>query len=307
MSGLSNQFDGGAAGAGGDASAANQELIIDELEEANVSLAIMDDWDETDRAKVNIVVGQAGISAGAGTIEANTPRVTIASNDPLLTSIDNIDSNTADAAGLLSDISSNIATASEQVTQTTSMQNTEASVGIMDDWDNAASDGASVSGDVPHDTADAGEPVKIGGKAVNADPTAVTANDRVNALFDLVGKQVVLPHSLPENQLSGLITTSMTGTTSTAVTGMGAQGGSLRKYITTVIISNAHGTVGTDVILQDGNGGSTLGTFPAAALYGGVAINLPIPIKTTANTALYAANVTTGASTKVTCYGYKGV
>lgn len=70
----------------------------------------------------------------------------------------------------------------------------EASLSVMDDWDNGASDGASVSGDVAHDTADVGEPVKIGGKAldVGATPTAVSANDRVNAAFLRNGAQLIL-------------------------------------------------------------------------------------------------------------------
>lgn len=58
---------------------------------AATSLAVIDDWDESDRAKVNIVAGQAGVTAGAGAVAANTPRVTLASDDPgvaLLTTID---------------------------------------------------------------------------------------------------------------------------------------------------------------------------------------------------------------------------
>lgn len=64
------------------------------------------------------------------------------------------------------------------------------SLAVMDDWDNTASDGASVSGDVAHDGVDAGEPVKIGGKAFDpgTPQTAVVANDRVNAMFDLNGR-----------------------------------------------------------------------------------------------------------------------
>lgn len=49
------------------------------------SLAIMDDWDEADRAKVNPIVGQAGVAAGAGIIGANTQRVTVATDDTLVT------------------------------------------------------------------------------------------------------------------------------------------------------------------------------------------------------------------------------
>lgn len=163
-----------------------------------------------------------------------------------------------------------------------------------------------IVGSVPHDTADAGAPVKIGGKAVSAEPTAVTANDRVNAIFDLVGKQIIAPYTNPGNIVSGAITSAMTGTTSTSLVAAPAAG--LRNYITTIIVSNAHGTVGTDVIIQDGSGGTTLMTIPAAALYGGAVINLPVPLRQpTTATALYCANVTTGASTKVSAVGYKGV
>ena len=179
------------------------------------------------------------------------------------------------------------------------------SLQLMDDWDNTASDGASVSGDVAHDSADAGEPVKIGGKAVSAEPTAVTANDRTNAIFDLVGKQIVLPYSNPENFVSGAITSAMTGTTSTSLIAAPAAG--LRNYITQITVSNSHATVGTDVIIQDGSGGTTLYVIPAAAVYGGATLTFPTPLRQpTTATAIYCANVTTGSSIKVSASGYKG-
>jgi hypothetical protein len=53
---------------------------------AATSLAILDDWDESGRAKVNLIAGQAGITAGAGAVAANTPRTTLASDDPLVVS-----------------------------------------------------------------------------------------------------------------------------------------------------------------------------------------------------------------------------
>ena len=58
---------------------------------AATSLAVIDDWDESDRAKVNVVVGQAGITAGAGAVAANTPRVTHASDDPVTTALQIMD------------------------------------------------------------------------------------------------------------------------------------------------------------------------------------------------------------------------
>lgn len=57
----------------GGATAANQTTEI-------TSLQIMDDWDENDRAKVNIIVGQAGVEAGSGTVSATTQRVVLATN-----------------------------------------------------------------------------------------------------------------------------------------------------------------------------------------------------------------------------------
>jgi len=51
------------------------------------------------------------------------------------------------------------------------------------------------SGNVAHDAADSGNPIKIGGKASSSAPTAVTAADRVDAYFDLNGRQFVTADS----------------------------------------------------------------------------------------------------------------
>ncbi len=48
-----------------------------------------------------------------------------------------------------------------------------------------------VQGGTAHDAADAGNPLKIGGKAASSKPAAVTAGDRVDAYFDLYGRQHV--------------------------------------------------------------------------------------------------------------------
>jgi len=55
---------------------------------AATSLAIIDDWDESDRAKANIIVGQAGVAAGTGIVGVTTQRVTIATDDTLLNTIE---------------------------------------------------------------------------------------------------------------------------------------------------------------------------------------------------------------------------
>ena len=160
-------------------------------------------------------------------------------------------------------------------------------------------------GTVAHDAADSGAPVKIGARAINAEIAAVANNDRSDLLTDLVGKLLVLPYANPENFVSGAITTAMTGTTSTSLLAAPAAG--LRNYITQITVSNAHATVGTDIVIQDGSGGTTLYTIPAAAVYGGAVVVFPTPLRQpTTATAIFCANVTTGASTKVSASGYKG-
>ncbi len=129
---------------------------------------------------------------------------------------------------------------------------------------------------------------------------SVTATGVVGAFQS--GAWTVTPYSASTSFVYGAITASMTGTASTSL--IAAATGSNRNYVTWAIVSNAHATVGTDVILQDGSGGTTLATLPAAALYGGAAVTFPVPLRTTAATALFAQNVTTGASTKVTAGGY---
>jgi hypothetical protein len=160
-------------------------------------------------------------------------------------------------------------------------------------------------GNVAHDGVDSGAPIKVGGRARSSEIAAVSSDDRSDFVTDLTGKQIVLPYANPENFVSGAITSAMTGTTSTSLIAAPASG--LRNYITTIVVSNSHATVGTDIAIQDGSGGTTLMTIPAASVYGGAVINLPVPLRQpTTATAIYCANVTTGASTKVSAVGYKG-
>lgn len=299
-----------------------------EQQTQTASLSVLDDWDESDRAKVNVIVGQAGIAAGTGVDGVTVPRVTLATNVALPAGTNNI----GDVDVLSSALPTGASTLAEQQTQTTALgtiltsTNFAAAFGTAGTADTqvlsvqgiasmtpvqvsqatASNLNAQAVGDVAHDSADAGNPVKVGAKAVSAEPTAVTANDRVNLIADLVGKLIVLPYANPENFVSGAITSAMTGTTSTSLIAAPAAG--LRNYITQITVSNAHATVGTDIVIQDGSGGTTLYTLPAAALYGGATVTFPTPLRQpTTATAIFVANVTTGASTKASASGYKGV
>lgn len=64
----------------GAATSANQSTQITALNAIQAAVEIMDDWDESDRAKVNIIVGQAGVQGGSGTVSANTQRVVLATD-----------------------------------------------------------------------------------------------------------------------------------------------------------------------------------------------------------------------------------
>jgi hypothetical protein len=161
-------------------------------------------------------------------------------------------------------------------------------------------------GTVATNVAITANPMNLGAQAVSSENAAVTTARQVQLVADLVGKLIVLPYANPENFVSGAITSAMTGTTSTSLIAAPASG--LRNYITQITVSNAHATVGTDMIVQDGSGGTTLYTIPAAAVYGGAAITFPTPLRQpTTATAIFIANVTTGASTKASASGYKGI
>jgi hypothetical protein len=108
---------------------------------------------------------------------------------------------------------------------------------------------------------------------------------------------------------SGAVTTAMTSTTSTSVIGGTA---SNYVYVTQCTTSNGSTTVSTDILLQDGSGGTTLYVLPAPAAAtattggGGGAFSFSVPLKVpTSGNGLFAANVTTGSSTKISCSGFK--
>ena len=279
-------------------------------------------------------LGGAAIAMGTGVRSAGTQRVTIATDDSVPVTIASVPSHAVTNAGTFAVQSTNQANSGVDIGDVTINNASGASaVNIQDGGNSITVDGTfwqatqpvsgtvtanagtgtmAVSmatntpvGNVAHDSVDSGAPIKFGGRARTTEITAVATDDRTDAIFDKVGKQVVLPYAIPESFVSGAITTAMTGTTSTSL--VAAPGSGLRNYITTIIVSNSHATVGTDVVIQDGSGGTTLLTIPAAAVYGGAVITLPTPLRQpTTATAIFCANVTTGASTKVSAVGYTG-
>lgn len=66
--------------------------------DVRTALQVIDDWDESDRAKVNPIVGQAGIDGGSGISTAKTVRVIAGPDTNIITRRDNYTSAQTDAA-----------------------------------------------------------------------------------------------------------------------------------------------------------------------------------------------------------------
>lgn len=157
-----------------------------------------------------------------------------------------------------------------------------------------------VGGVAAHDAAVSGSPARVAGRARTSDYTAVANDDTADMLTDTVGKQVTLPYSIPENMTSG-VTSAITGTSATSV--IATPGASIRLYITQVLVTNSHATVGTVVELLDNT--TVIYRGYAAPAGGGFALTFPTPLRCTANVAFQAQNVTTGSNTYVSASGYK--
>lgn len=169
------------------------------------SLGVIDDWDESDRAKVNPIVGQAGVQGGSGTVSATTQRVVLATDVALPAGTNGIGKLTANSGVDIGDVdvtSVTPGTGATNLGKAEDAAHTSGDVGVMslgvanegntaraadNDYVPLATDtegNIRIVGNRDHDAVDAGEPVKVGMKAVDfgADPTEVAALDRVDAL-----------------------------------------------------------------------------------------------------------------------------
>lgn len=146
----------------------------------------------------------------------------------------------------------------------------------------------------------------------NSGSYALASNQSVN-ISQVAGATISqtnpVPTVFPGTLISNPVTTAMTGTTSTSVI---AGVASNYLYITQCAVSNGSTTVSTDILLQDGSGGTSLYVLPAPAATtastggSGAIVPFPVPLKVpTAGNGLFAANVTTGSSTKISCSGFR--
>jgi hypothetical protein len=66
---------------------ATDDTVATDLTAIKTAVEIIDDWDETDRCKSNIIVGQAGVAAGSGANGVTVQRVTVATDDTVATDL----------------------------------------------------------------------------------------------------------------------------------------------------------------------------------------------------------------------------
>lgn len=158
-----------------------------------------------------------------------------------------------------------------------------------------------VQGDVAHDAPVAGNPILSGAEArTTTDVTAVAQGDAVRLQADSVGKQVVLQGAVHDRHVDG----KGTFTDTTAANIIAGQGAGTRIAVTSILVTNAHATVGTKVEIRRGT--TVLIQNYAAAAGGGwsqSAGGTPIFIAAS-NEAVTARNVTSGADVDVFVSGY---
>lgn len=156
-------------------------------------------------------------------------------------------------------------------------------------------------GQAAHDAVVNGNPVRMAGRAVAANYAAVASGDVADVITTLVGAQIVKPFSIPEGDwvyaaaAGGIVNT-------TDVAAKAAAGAGLRNYVTSFQFRNAN-AVATEFVIKDGATVIWRG-YAAANMTAPEDVILNTPLKTTANTALNVACITTGAQLYFNAQGY---
>jgi hypothetical protein len=117
----------------------------------------------------------------------------------------------------------------------------------------------SVNGDTASGVTDANNPVKIGGVARTSNPTAVTNGQRVNGIFDKLGKQVCVGAI---RDVKGVQKTSITTTTETTVVTAGGVG--VFNDVYAIVVTNKSATT-VFVDFRDSTAGTVRMTLAAPA------------------------------------------
>lgn len=163
------------------------------------------------------------------------------------------------------------------------------------------------NGQTAHSSASTGSPLRVGGRVKTAVDTTLVAGDASDIATTTDQSLVIRPFAVPE--LDWSYTALSGGITNTTDVVLAAAGGtSIRRYITGITIQNASATVATEVVLKDGATVIWRGYVGTQTLLNSVVgINFLTPLKTSANTALNFACITTGSQVYVNAQGFNAV
>lgn len=176
--------------------------------------------------------------------KTNGPQMMVKAHSSLPTAV-----TSADAINILADLYGRLRVILETPAGDSLINDTADSVKISQAT--ASNLNAQVVGDVANDSADSGNPVKFGGLAKTANPTAVADGDRVNALFDKTGKQVIVGSI---RDLKGVQKTTITSSTSETTIITAVASTYLDLY--GLIIANTSATA-CNVTIKDSTAGTT--------------------------------------------------
>lgn len=158
-----------------------------------------------------------------------------------------------------------------------------------------------VGGNIANNVSDTGNPIKVGGVGRSSLPTSVTTGYRVDATFDLSGRQVVRLGNPRGLSIQNTITLS-----STTETTLLAAATSTFHDLTLLIISNSSATA-VRVDIRDATAGTVRMSIPVAA-NGGAVMAMPYPFEQTAVNNNWTAQLS-GAVTdvRITSQAIKGI
>lgn len=162
---------------------------------------------------------------------------------------------------------------------------------------------AAQAGTATYGSANPSSGISNGLDALSSEQTKATTGNIISAMGDLVGKQVTSPYANRENFLSCAVT--ITDTSGHTCTGMGAQGASVKIYVTDFACTrNDAGTTAISATLGDAS--TTIVDLPNNGGGGGFSKTYNVPLVIAANTAFTLTMSNSITSVHCSASGFKG-
>ena len=157
-----------------------------------------------------------------------------------------------------------------------------------------------VTGGVAQDAV-AGNPVGIGARAANVNQAAMSATgDLVHLMATMIGALVNKPFSIPEADWTYAPAGVIANTADVVI--VAAAGAGIRRYVTAIQVINTN-AVATEFVIKDGATVIWRIWLPAS-MTTPWDIDFPTPLRSSANAALNAAAIASGASIYLDAQGY---